>query len=51
MEIAISVLVVGGGLIALWLISKLLGGCLLRVLMSLAVLVLAAFILFNVVKC
>jgi len=40
------VLVAIGGIVALWLIFKLLGGCLLRVLLTLGVLAVIGFIVF-----
>jgi len=51
MEIAIYILVAIGGILALWLIFRLLGGCLLRLLLAFAVLALVAFIVFSFVKC
>ena len=51
MEIGLYVLIAIGGIVALWLVFKLLGGCILRALLGLAVLAVIAFVVFSVIKC
>ena len=51
MEIVIYILIAIGGIVALWLIFRLLGGCLWRILLAFAVLALIGFIIFYMFRC
>lgn len=51
MDIIWYILIAAGGLIALWLIFKFLGGCLLKILIAVAILALLAFLVFSVIRC
>ena len=51
MEIVIYILIAIGGIVALWLIFRFLGGCLWRILLAFAVLVLIGFIIFYMFRC
>ena len=51
MDILFYVLIGIGGIIALFIIFKLLGGCLLKILLGLAVLVALAVLVFFLVRC
>jgi hypothetical protein len=50
-ENAFYVLVAVGGIIALWLMIRFIGGCLWRVVLGLAVLALVATVIFSLNAC
>ena len=51
MDIILFALVVVGGIVVLGLIFRLLGGCLLRVILSVAVIALVVFALLTMGRC
>ena len=51
MDILFYILIAIGGLVALFLILRLLGGCLLRLFLAFAALALVAFLIFYVITC
>ncbi len=51
MDILFYILIAIGGIIALFVIFKLLGGCLLKILLGLAVLAAIVLLVFFLVRC
>ena len=51
MEILFYVLIGIGVVIALWLVFKVFGGCLLRAILFLGIIALAAFLVFSMIRC
>ena len=47
----VFILIAVGGMAALWVIFKFIGGCLVRALLLLAVLALIAFLIYSFVRC
>ena len=51
MDLLFYILIGIAGIIALWLIFKLLGGCLLRIFLGIIVIAVAVFVAIFLIKC